>query len=223
MADERVCSAIGCDKPQIARALCPKHYDAWRRHGDPLISKTRTRGSCSYPGCDRPHASKGYCGSHYSRLRRHGSVRPTRNEPGSALKYLNEIVLPYQGDDCLKWPFSKTGRYASVKIDGKNTYVMRIVCEQHYGKPPTPEHQVAHSCYKNPLCCTPGHLRWATIIENEADKLEHGTVRAKLSVTQVLQIRELESVLDVRSIAKRYNVSVCAVYNIHRRKTWNRI
>ncbi len=35
------CSIDGCGKPNFARKWCSKHWNRWRRHGDPLTIKTR--------------------------------------------------------------------------------------------------------------------------------------------------------------------------------------
>lgn len=35
----RICSIKGCDAPVLARGWCKRHYDRWRRHGDPLTCK----------------------------------------------------------------------------------------------------------------------------------------------------------------------------------------
>lgn len=52
--------------------------------------------------------------------------------------------------------------------------VHRIVCIAFHGEPPSPRHEVAHGdgCrYNNHK----DNLRWATHVENEADKITHGT------------------------------------------------
>lgn len=65
---------------------------------------------------------------------------------------------------------------AQINLGGRSVIVARMVCEEVNGPPPTPAHQAAHSCGKGHLgCITPQHLRWATQVENEADKLIHGT------------------------------------------------
>src|SRR4051812_41783929 len=33
---ERTCSIDGCENRHEARGWCCKHYDRWKRHGDPL-------------------------------------------------------------------------------------------------------------------------------------------------------------------------------------------
>ena len=35
---ERTCSIRGCDKPPKSRGWCYKHYERWRKYGDPLVT-----------------------------------------------------------------------------------------------------------------------------------------------------------------------------------------
>lgn len=37
MTRERRCSIEGCDAKHFARGWCHKHYERWRRYGDPSI------------------------------------------------------------------------------------------------------------------------------------------------------------------------------------------
>lgn len=40
MANSRICSVNGCDKPACnGRGWCGAHYSRWKRHGDPLAGK----------------------------------------------------------------------------------------------------------------------------------------------------------------------------------------
>ena len=41
MAAHRVCKIDGCGKRHEARGWCGKHYQAWKKHGDPLASRPR--------------------------------------------------------------------------------------------------------------------------------------------------------------------------------------
>lgn len=34
-SNDTTCVVPGCDRPRLARGYCRKHYDRWRRHGDP--------------------------------------------------------------------------------------------------------------------------------------------------------------------------------------------
>lgn len=37
-ASAQLCSAGGCSSAVTARGWCAKHYQRWRRHGDPSVS-----------------------------------------------------------------------------------------------------------------------------------------------------------------------------------------
>lgn len=75
------CSIAGCDKltgmKGTARGWCSKHYNRWKRNGDPLIKTLRqVTLTCTVDGCVKPHDAKGLCTAHITNLRRHGA--PTR-------------------------------------------------------------------------------------------------------------------------------------------------
>ncbi len=69
------------------------------------------------------------------------------------------------------------------------------------------------------------NLRYATRIENHRDRIKHGTLynsatAAKLTPAQVLKIRKLKGVLTQRQIAKKYNMSLSAVFSILNMRSW---
>lgn len=41
----KCCTVIGCVSPSRKRRMCQKHFQRWKRHGDPLLIKQRERGS----------------------------------------------------------------------------------------------------------------------------------------------------------------------------------
>lgn len=43
MVDDTRCSIEGCSKRKYARGWCAPHYSRWRKNGDPLASKPRTK------------------------------------------------------------------------------------------------------------------------------------------------------------------------------------
>ncbi len=73
-----------------------------------------------------------------------------------------------------------------------------------------------------------GNLRWDTSINNHADQRKHGTDnagerngRAKLTESQVIQIRELDSQgCSFQKIEELFPISLRSVYYITRHKTW---
>jgi hypothetical protein len=69
------CSVNDCTNQAIARNLCKKHYQRWKRYGDPLFVPRahEKRSTCIIDGCEKkPEPNmKGYCRSHYYRLKRY--------------------------------------------------------------------------------------------------------------------------------------------------------
>lgn len=65
------CVVDGCDAlAKAPRGWCWKHYQRWRKYGDPLGGWVKAE--CSVGGCGRVSRSAGMCEMHYSRMRRHG-------------------------------------------------------------------------------------------------------------------------------------------------------
>lgn len=132
---------------------------------------------CSIGGCGKPTVNvRGWCKAHYQRWYRHGDpLMRTRLANGEAETYLRDVVMAYDGNDCIFWPYSK-GR-AMMSRDGRHATVARVVCEEHHGAPPAPDYEAAHSCGKgHGGCVTKGHLSWKTAVENASDKHLHGTM-----------------------------------------------
>lgn len=183
---------------------------------------------CSIPNCDKPVCGHGWCNAHYKRWLRHGDPLKGRRAPaghGEPMRYIREVVMAYDGDECLTWPYGKHSKgYAQIG----SHLASRIVCEEENGPPPTPEHHAAHSCGKgHEACVTKGHLSWKTPKENGDDKLVHGTsprgaknVFAKLTETQVTEIRALNGVATHRQIAASFGVTRCCVSKILSGQTW---
>lgn len=135
----------------------------------------------------------------------------------------------YLGDECLEWPYAKAGEgRGQIWIHGKHAYSHRVMCIEVNGQPPSDDHIAAHSCGNgHRACMTPGHLRWATQVENEEDKIEHGTSNRgtnsasnKLTVDQVHEIRESEGLCSRESLAEKYSVHKMTVRDIQSRKIW---
>lgn len=171
---------------------------------------------------------RGWCCSHYARWLRHGDPLGGRIGVGEARRYFEDIVLNYDGDECLPWPFAKIEGRGVVNLDGRQGFVSRYVCEAAHGPPPTPTHQAAHTCGKaHEACCAKRHLVWKTPKENNADKIVHGTAQrgennslTKLTETSVHAIRALKGIKPQGAIAKQFGVSRKTVTAIHLRQTW---
>lgn len=189
---------------------------------------------CSFLGCDNPKspkAAKGLCNSHYWQLHKGRELTPLSYRRNRCEPWLLEHVN-HVGDGCLIWPFARTadGRGA-VKFRGKQGLAAPVMCELAHGPRPTPNHETAHSCGKGHMGCVhPGHLRWATHTENEADKIEHGTRPrgerqggSKLKTKDVLAIRAMHGTLSQSKIAAQFGVRQSTVFKIVHRQRWGHI
>ena len=183
---------------------------------------------CSVDGCGKPYWGRGYCSAHYQRWRNHGDPLAGRTPEGEAQRFFETVVLAYDGDECLKWPYNTVKGYGVLHQDGRGVLVSRLSCEAANGPPPTPEHHAAHLCGKgHEGCVTKRHLSWKTRAENEEDKIIHGTrVRgekhawAKITEADAREIIALKGKMLQRDIAEKFNISRPAVGMIHRGKNW---
>lgn len=237
MAESILCQVDGCSNPanipgRSARGMCIAHYQRWRRHGDPLAGgPKRERGKlCAVEGCGRKHHAHGFCQTHMVRMKRYGDPNAHHERYRCHEKWIAEHK-GYEGDDCIKWPFSVSdnGR-GVVGVSGSRSgrSAPRAMCMAAHGEPPTPEHQAAHSCGNGHLgCMNPRHLRWATHMENVADRASHGRDRRgtqintnKLSEGDVREIRRRRGRQTGVSLAKEFGVTPAAISNIQTRKCW---
>ncbi len=139
---------------------------------------------CAIEGCTNSVAKRGWCQAHYHRWYRHGDPLAGGTPKRELQRFLNEVALPYRGDECLVWPYSTNGvGYGQIRQGYKKLSVHRIICDAVNGPAPSEKHEVAHNCGNGHLgCCAPNHLRWATRIENRADIKIHGPSRLRLSI-----------------------------------------
>ena len=72
------CKVEGCNDPFNAKGFCRKHYEKFKRYGDPLYKRETQKGqSCTVPGCGNGIICKGLCAIHYGRWRRNGDPLKT--------------------------------------------------------------------------------------------------------------------------------------------------
>lgn len=147
-------------------------------------------------------------------------------------KYIDEVVLRFQRDECLIWPFYRMRNgYAPILIPKtrRKALVSRVICEEVNGPPPTQSHEAAHSCGNGHLgCVAPGHLSWKTPAQNQADRVEHGTSNrgerqwmAKLTPEKVTEIRrQALAKRPQQEIAAQFGIEQSWVSRIATRKSW---
>jgi len=80
----RPCKLEGCETNVFCRGYCSKHYERWKKTGDPLgVLPKRWEGyvkpTCSVDGCDVVVTCLGLCRSHYYRLKRYGDAKKSKN------------------------------------------------------------------------------------------------------------------------------------------------
>ena len=183
---------------------------------------------CKIDECQSRVHAWGMCQKHYLRTKTHGSPHGSHPDHRKGLNWI-EAHVPYSGDDCLKWPFSVShhGR-GKVTIDGKSVPAPRYMCILAHGEPPTPKHHAAHTCGKgHEGCVNPRHLVWKTPKANEADKVEHGTLRRgteintnKLTEDDVRAIRRMIGKASGVEIAKAWGITPAMVSRIKKRQAW---
>lgn len=187
---------------------------------------------CSIDGCGLKHKAYGRCVKHHLRWKKHGdpTIGAEKTPKGLPKRWLAEHIN-YSGDECLIWPFSKmTNGYAWIWWNNRGTGGHRIMCEMAHGHAPSKSHQAAHSCGNGRgACVNPNHLRWATRIQNDADKDVHGTrvygskiKWSKLTESDVARICVLLKTRTDAEIAEDFNVSDTAIYAIRIGRNWKR-
>lgn len=176
-------------------------------------------------GCDKPHYSRGWCHNHYRHWKLYGD--PTGSHSGVS-RFLHEVAVTFSSEDCLIWPFARTNGYGHLVVDGVDHRAHRLVCQLVHGDPPTPTDEAAHSCGKGHLgCVNPRHLSWKTRVENQGDRIYHGTSNRgsrhglhKLTEADVLQIRRLLPSVSQTEIARQFEVDPSTINNIKSGKNW---
>jgi hypothetical protein len=182
-------------------------------------------------GCGRPaRKSRRRCSACEHAIHRYGDpfYRPERSGKGKGQLLLQELLL-IETDECIMWPLHTNSGYGYVRRDGRNVGVHVIACEQRHGPPPSPKHEVAHSCIKNRACLNYRHLRWATRAENLKDSIAHGTISrgerrplAKLTEADVHHIRAVYTGArgQVGVLAREFGVSYVTVHDVLSGRTW---
>lgn len=137
--------------------------------------------------------------------------------------------VDYQGNECLKWPFSTDPRVGrgTLGFEGKLYWAHRLMCEWAHGPAPADKPQTAHNCGNGHLgCVNPRHLEWKNNQQNCQDKSLHGRAqgrlgRKELQPKQIAEIKSLKGKMSQVAIADRFGVSLsCVQYHLHGKERW---
>jgi len=184
-------------------------------YGGSNMAKANRR--CSVDGCNDKFHARSFCARHNAKFLMYGDPLAGRDGARSgALAQWIENHKGHQGDECLIWPFGRDRNgYGIVNINGVKRVASRVMCRAAHGQPPSENWQAAHSCGKgHDGCMNPKHLRWATVKENSADAVSHGTMKrgdrdphAKLTETDISEIRSVHGSAHQKILAIKYGVT----------------
>jgi hypothetical protein len=132
-----------------------------------------------------------------------------------------------QVGECLVYRRGKTGGgYGQIWDGARALYTHRVAAIAFLGPPPSPKHEVLHSC-DNPPCWRPTHLRWGTHAENLREMFgrgRDGKGGSHLGAADIDAIRgQLAAGVKQRVIATEFGISQSAVSRIARGHTWKAI
>lgn len=197
--------------------------------------KTGPFKKCAIDGCEKnahwsAKGARGWCYSHWYKWRTYGAPTGGRQTAtGEPQKFLELTIGSTHGQECLYWPFARNSAgYGHLVIDGEQKLAHRLICEATHGPAPSSTHYALHGCGNGHLgCCNPNHLRWGTASENVGDARRHGTLaigektgQARLTNSQVEQIRRAKGVTTQTVLAERFGTTQSNISHIQRGKSW---
>lgn len=136
-----------------------------------------------------------------------------------------ERVERGEPDECWMWKGANdlAGYGIIGNGNGKRLRAARVAFFLAHGRWP----KVARHTCDTPGCCNAAHILDGTLADNNRDKTERGRDcrgsahgQAKLTESDVLEIRTLIGLCTARAIAREYGVSDTAILAIKKEKTW---
>lgn len=179
---------------------------------------------CGATDCHGVAISKGYCRKHYQRFKAHGDANFLKKKSNTKWN------IRIDENNCFLVTTHKGNAYGypRINIGGKDVLIHRLVYKEMYGEIKGGLF-IRHKCDIR-MCVNPEHLIIGNHKENmkdmtdrkrQAKGIKNG--RAKLTESEVLEIRSIYPELSYEKLAKKYNVSRFVTYAVVKRKTWKHI
>lgn len=218
-----------CGRPVKKRSYCSTHYNRFLNNEDMLEPIRERRAEftiaepCKVEGCEEPQHCQKYCKKHYGRFYNEIDVNgesPHRKRNMDEKEFLAWIdSKTIKRGKCKIWQGHKDiNGYGRTHYNDKSVAVHRIVLELHHGIELTSKDTVCHLC-NNRDCVSIDCLQIADAPTNQNDTLLYENHKGrKLNAEKAEAIRA--SSKSPKELAKQYNVSLGAVYNVLNNKTW---
>lgn len=139
--------------------------------------------------------------------------KPIPDMPGCFASEHGDIRSP---EGKIRTQSPDTGGYMRVTIGDIGFRVNRLVCAAFHGRAPTSKHEAAH-CNGKKINNSARNLFWKTRVENEQDKVQHGTYRRgirkagadhRLSKLTEVQRRQVKAAKGLqREIAAQFGIT----------------
>jgi HNH endonuclease len=177
--------------------------------------------------CEYNPIARGLCKLHYDRAWKAKEFVPHRRTSAEDFFRAHYTIAP---SGCWEWTAAKlkTG-YGALHDDMGTIVRAHRFAYQLLKGPITRGRFVLHSC-DNRLCVNPDHLRLGTQTDNMQEASERNRIpqgerhhQAKLTESQVLEIRSLARTMKQKDIAKQFHISRAIVCQIISRQIWKHL
>lgn len=169
---QSTCSVDECNKVVECRALCPMHYQRWRKFGDvhkvtlPQERKPPRRpekSSCPTEECNRTRQETPYCRRCMKRYKRHGdtNINLSPKDLPVGERFWGKVDAT---GVCWEWTGILEQGYGNIAVNGSRVKAHRWAWESLVS--PIPEGMVLDHLCRNRSCVLPDHLEVVTPGEN---------------------------------------------------------
>jgi hypothetical protein len=133
------------------------------------------------------------------------------------------VKTPFVDTPCLLYTGGLDNKgYGRLSLYGREELVQVIMCAYAEGREKPDGLETLHRCgVRN--CARASHLWFSTHNNNMIDAILHGSKAAKLTPTQIREIRLNKDNLSRVELAKKYKVGACNISSIQKGRTWTHV